>query len=190
MAEHNVVPHPRRHGIYIYDHDDSFWVGGVVKPTPQDITVLEGLRIQVSESMTPPASPSDSTEADMQGNHIAQMWTAQEEEEAMVAYLRAWDMHTIPLHPEAACLDIPGFAEENKMDPLEEPDLQCIAQALKEPEADIAFVKGFVQSRDEAQGSLVDTLREQVLRDYADTVFCGKTTGDPPKRGDFGEAEI
>ena len=36
----------------------------------------------------------------------------------------------------------------------------------------------------------MEELRAQLLKEYGNTVFCGKTGGDPPVRGPFGEAEI
>ena len=55
MAESNVVPHPRRHGMFINFTNDSVWVPGVVDPKYRDISVLEDLPIQVLPTgQTPP----------------------------------------------------------------------------------------------------------------------------------------
>jgi hypothetical protein len=88
------------------------------------------------------------------------------------------------------CPDIPGLAETTDTDPLHHDDLSTIATEITQVPADIHFVKGFVQASDSVQGSSVQQLRQKVFQDYATTVFLGKTSGDPPRRGEYGEAEI
>ena len=59
MAEENIVPHPRAHGIIIQEDDDYYWVPGIVTPKLHNITVLEWLPIQIIPgAVTPPASPT------------------------------------------------------------------------------------------------------------------------------------
>jgi len=61
---------------------------------------------------------------------------------------------------------------------------------LQKDWAEVNFIKGFIQARDEVEGSQVEILRQKALEDYKDSVFCGKTGGNPPIRGDFGETEM
>ena len=190
MAENNVMPNPRRHGIYIHDSQDCLWVPGIITPNPHDITVLEGLPIHIMEGQTPPASPRTQQEVEAMCNQISTQWVHREHQENIIQQLKHWDLHTQPQHPGMGFPDIPGLAEETDTDPLLDDDLEHIATVLKEEQADIHFVKGFVQAREAIQGNLVDTLKQGILKDYATTVFLGKTSGNPPKRGILGEAAI
>jgi hypothetical protein len=54
----------------------------------------------------------------------------------------------------------------------------------------INYVKGYIHTRYEDLTPQVEKHREDILSAYSKTVFCGKTTGSPPKRGVLGEAEI
>jgi hypothetical protein len=83
--------------------------------------------------------------------------------------------------------DCLGLGDDPHPDTLNLEDIQEIAKHLDTPTLEIAFIKGFVQSVESVQGDLVDTLRGNILMDYVTTVFSGKTTGIPLKRGLYGE---
>ena len=80
-------------------------------------------------------------------------------------------------------------SEGENSEPLSDSDLQDLAHTLHQDWADINFIRGFIQGRDEVEGTNVEVLRKKVMEDYKDTVFSGRTTGNPPIRGEFGEAE-
>ena len=73
------------------------------------------------------------------------------------------------------------------MDPSEVGEL---ATYVVEELAVVRFIKEFVASRDPLECTTVDDRRRNILEDLAHTVFCGKTDGNPPVRGELGEAEI
>ena len=52
------------------------------------------------------------------------------------------------------------------------------------------FVASVVQANDKYPGEDVEALRQQILQDYADSVFADHHNHDPPIRGPFGEATI
>ena len=191
MAENNVVPHPRTHGIIIQEEDDQYWVPGIITPKSHNITVLEGLPIQIMPgAVTPPASPTTTTQAEFICHQVSSHWEAFEDTSTIVSHIRQWNLHTTPQHPGMGCPDIPGLAEEGQPDSLLEEDLHTIASEIQHLSADVNYIKGFVQSGEPIQGPQVETLRSQILSDYASTVFLGRTSGNPPKRGPLGEAEI
>ena len=75
MAEHHILPNPRRHGIHFLDDQESLWVGGIVVTKPKDITVLEGLPIHAAQAATtPPGSPRHSLMGDASCSQIAGLW--------------------------------------------------------------------------------------------------------------------
>ena len=49
------------------------------------------------------------------------------------------------------------------------------------------FVKNAIEARDPDDSPHVQELREKVLQEFAETVFCGKISGDPPIRGPSGK---
>ena len=69
-------------------------------------------------------------------------------------------------------------------------DVVALADTLMDSGTAVQFIKGFVSSGDSWQGSRVEDLRAPVLGDFQNTVFLGRTYGNPPKRCEFGEAEI
>jgi len=79
---------------------------------------------------------------------------------------------------------------------LDKPDsetLEAIAQqiqGMRTPFHEVRFVKGVVEARDPIVTPGVEERRQRLLAEFADTVFSGKMTGDPPVRGPHGEAEI
>ena len=71
--------------------------------------------------------------------------------------------------------------------------LDTIEQHLSEasgPTHEVRFVKGVVEARDPLERPDVEERRQRLLSEFADTVFSGKITGDPPIRGPHEEAEI
>ena len=132
MAENSVVPHPRRHGMYINFSNDSVWVPGTMDPKHRNISVLQGLPIQVlPPGLTPPSSPAPSPSSVATCHQISSLWEQREEQDDVVNHLKTWDMHTTPVHPGMGCPDTPGLEEETSVDSLLEEDLLTIATTLK-----------------------------------------------------------
>ena len=73
-------------------------------------------------------------------------------------------------------------------------DLREVAKKLlyetKLEQKDVDFIKGFVTSRDPAEGPCVEDRKKKVMEEYSDSVFCGRTAAEPPVRGPLGESEI
>jgi hypothetical protein len=78
----------------------------------------------------------------------------------------------------------------------DEPDIHTLnmiaheLEATQGPEFDVRFVKGVVEARDPITDPDVEERRQRLLSEFAETVFSGKITGDPPVRGPHGEAEV
>ena len=119
---------------------------------------------------------------------MLRQWFHRERAEAMIAHLQRWELQdTLP-------------TDSRLQDDQPEEPLHCtflrqdalleLATAVQPDWKHVNFVKGFVQARDHLEGTKVEALRQKILKDYSSTVFCGKTTGSPPIRGEFGEAEI
>ena len=121
-----------------------------------------------------------------------QSWLSHEEIEAMTEHFQS-----LNLSPEIYC---PGFEDpdcpnlngdflDHEADLLTNEDIQEIMHVIIGNPANISFIKGFVDAAQPAEGDLVEKLRAKIKEDYA-PVFAGKTGGNPPVRGIFGEAEI
>ena len=160
LAENNIVPNPRRHGLHFMEHPGPAWVSGVIAPKTQGITVLEKLPIE-----SQPASPHHAQSPPLQETQLHQ-WERHE----TVTYLTQLHLHAQVHHPHMAIPDLPGLADHVPPDPLVEEDLHSIAQAIQDTHS-INYIKGFVQSGEKMEGPDVDALRDSVLKDYASTVF-------------------
>ena len=86
--------------------------------------------------------------------------------------------------------DYPGLAEFPLHQVLTKNELLEIIHNLTIPFGNISYVRGFIETGESVQSTLADQLRTNILGDYKDSVFSNKTTGNPPKRGIYGEAEI
>ena len=67
-------------------------------------------------------------------------------------------------------------------------DMDALEEELGQ--AHVSFVKGFVQAGDPVEGTAIEAMRAGIFHDFKDTVFNPRTGGDPPVRGQWGEAEI
>ena len=117
-------------------------------------------------------------------------WLQHETWEAITQRIAALHLSPAPDHPLFALPDLPGLGMLPVEDHLSNGDIEDLARAIKDSQAGVSFVRGFVDTGDPLKGPDVDELRKGILEDYALTIFAGRTTGNPPKRGDFGEAEI
>ncbi len=54
----------------------------------------------------------------------------------------------------------------------------------------VSVIKGVLEARDPHDSPGVEAMRQQLLEDFAGTVFQDRTGGDPPIRGPHGEAVI
>ena len=184
LAEHQVILNPGRHGLHLVQNDRLYWVSGIVPPSPGGAMTLERLPI-VTVPLLDEVAPH-ALETTVQA--VSNIWDGYEQRDSLLSYLRRLELQVIPLSCTVDPLDPPPFGADIPLI-LQEEDLQYLAQDLL-PHMEVNYVKGFVHARDECAGVEVDELRKMVLQDYKTTVFCGRTTGDPPKRGLFGEAEI
>jgi hypothetical protein len=82
------------------------------------------------------------------------------------------------------------LGEDSHIDFLDDADINELAQDIQFAHNDISYIKGFVDSGEPAEGPLVEQLRTNIRTDYANNVFSNTTSGNPPKRGIYGEAEI
>ena len=73
-------------------------------------------------------------------------------------------------------------------DGLSPVDMDALEEELGQ--AHVSFVKGFVQAGDPVEGTAIEVMRAGILHDFKDTIFNPRTGGDPPVRGQWGEAEI
>ena len=110
--------------------------------------------------------------------------------ESAVNFLKCLHLQALPVEPGMAIPDRPGLATQEEKNLLEGPCLEKLAWRMVQEEVEIDFIKGFVASRDVKMGECVEEIRKQLLTEYADSVFVGKTGGSPPVRGPYGEAEI
>ena len=190
LAEHHILVNPRRHGLML---PDVLWVKGLVKPKNKMTQVLQSVPIDVLQLVRPVVTSSSSSKHSTEDVECQQICAALEEREALTTvadYLKTLQLAPQPVHPGMGCPDMPGLCEDNHVEHLQDEDLECVAQELIKEKVDVNYIRGFVQSRDEVQGASVEELRKSIIQEYASTVFCGKTTGSPPKRGEYGEAEI
>lgn len=117
---------------------------------------------------------------------------AREKQEKLIYHLNLWDLHTEPVHLGMWFPNIPGLAENNELDSLVEDYLHYVTTQLQQatPTAGIHSVNGFIASRDAIQTETAETMRQRIIREFSTTFFLGKTSGNPPKGGVLGEAEI
>ena len=73
---------------------------------------------------------------------------------------------------------------------MDDADINELAQDIQFAHNNISYIKGFVDSGEPVEGPLVEQLRTNIRMDYANNVFSNTTSGNPPKRGIYGEAEI
>ena len=98
--------------------------------------------------------------------------------ELVVNYLRAINIH--PMEKRVRFKD-----EEDGLDE----GLLEIAKHLDDVE-EVRFVKGALEARDPDDSPQVQALREKLLKEFAETVFCGKITGDPLFEGPLGKRKL
>ena len=189
LAENNIVPNPRRHGLYFVDYPGPAWVSGIIVPRSQGICVLETPTVS---PLQPDLQPDESTPGipDIVYTNLVETWKNQNKRQKIRTYLQCLNLHAVPHHSKMGCPDMPGFADHPPLEKLADDDLDCIIEYLQFQSADVNYIKGFVSANTAVEGSEVDDLRAQILKDQNDSVFSGKTTGSPPKRCEFGEAEI
>ena len=68
--------------------------------------------------------------------------------------------------------------------------MEQLAWIMVQEKMEDDFIKAFVATRDVRSGNEVKEIRKQLVTEYADSVFVGRTGGSPPIRGPYGEAEI
>ena len=116
-------------------------------------------------------------------------WKSQEVISNLTLNLKEMGLSVDQKHPKMGCPEMPGFAD-TKSDFLTEKEVSELAKNMVRDHVEVHYIKGFVQSNDPFSGHKVEKLRESILTNYASTVFKGVSGGSPPKRGEFGEAEI
>ena len=183
LAENQAIVNPRRHGIHFLGEDHAIWVPGVVKPKMGTTQSMVTIPVD-AHPMTPNAmvDPLAHVLSETQCDHISQQWEKREHMEAITSYLWKLGLRETP--------EIPEMGNEESPPPLTESDLQEVADHMFHHDVDINFIKGFVHTNHPMDTMEVGTLKQKILDDYASTVFTGHTTGNPPKRGAFSEAEI
>ena len=198
----------QRLGLYFKDKEELIWVQGLPTPdkTGDIITLRSEVLCDVFETPQPPSPPTGTPPgyippalnpppATAHSDTFVDFQVDVNNVEVYTQQLQNWglQMDDPPLPgelKEAELLDANPHTDIF----LSYADLEIIAQHLMDEnideDKDIAFIKGFVQSRNPMEGPCIDDLRQRVLRDYQPTVFSGKTTGNPPVRGPHCEAEI
>jgi hypothetical protein len=104
------------------------------------------------------------------------------EDEAWVGMVGEWT------DPESDTGVPAGALSCDEGDLLRPEDMEAVRGELMP--AGVHFVRGFVQGSDPAVGGQIEARRTAILKDYADSVFTERVVGDPPVRGQWGEAEI
>ena len=82
LAEHNILPNPRRHGLHFMDHPEVLWVKGVLLPKSPSIRVLEKVPIAGFNQEGTPGTEKPPLTGETEINQITQFW---ERHEALIA---------------------------------------------------------------------------------------------------------
>ena len=80
--------------------------------------------------------------------------------------------------------------EEEEEAEWTEGELSELAEVIQNQQSEDAFVRSVVISSKKNMEEGVELLRKKLLADYDKVVFAKQTSGSPPVRGPFGEAEI
>ena len=194
LAENNIIPNPRRHGLHFLDHPGPAWVHGTITPKTSGIVVLESLPTlnTLSDTSTHHHHTSKQSPISLNTNYtdFITHWKELEAQEHLLQHLERLQLTSEPHHPKMASPDYPGLAEFPLHQVLTKNELLEIIHNLTIPFGNISYVRGFIETGESVQSTLADQLRTNILEDYKDSVFSNKTTGNPPKRGIYGEAEI
>ena len=191
LALCHALPDPRRHGVHFVGDNSTIWVEGMVAPPKNQVEVVASLPVATTPLYTSGnLHSSDMNMGEPQYIQLVTGWLQHETWEAITQRIAALHLSPAPDHPLFALPDLPGLGMLPVEDHLSNGDIEDLARAIKDSQAGVSFVRGFVDTGDPLKGPDVDELRKRILEDYALTIFAGRTTGNPPKRGDFGEAEI
>ena len=183
LAQNNVIPHPKRHGLLFTENPGPAWVPAAITRQSKDISTFHTQPHQEETQTVHPGNPEAAS------TFAIEQWELEERRAQTREYLRALRLHAYPLHPQMACPDIPGLAEDPPSY-LNDEEIDCISEYLLASTVNINYIRGFVSTNDNLEGNEVEDLRKQIFHDFKDSVFIGQTGGNPPKRCEFGEAEI
>ena len=118
----------------------------------------------------------------------------------LIEYLCEWNRQTEPVvrmvhHLRKLQLKPPSSGGDIEGDEMDEPtlsesELLSLAETLLQHEPNEAECNSIIQHNQSAEGAEVENYRAAIFKDYEKTAFSTGTSGDPPKRFEFGEAEI
>ena len=163
--------------------------GGLLKPTPPGERGLQ--QLTSLPIVTTPLTKEPGGEDPLYYIQHIHSWLAHEEQAALTTGLAALHLSPDLDYPLFGIPDQPGLWKDEKEDLLTTKDIHGLAGMVKNFSGSVVcFIRGFVDTGEPLLGPRVDKLRQSILVDFADSFFSGNTTGSPPKRGKFGEAEI
>ena len=189
LAKAGALINPTRHGLLFHEEGMTIWVAG---ETEKSVASLEEEEIDTTKMG--PAQPKkkrrsccENWEPDWE--EIMRRQGLEEEVKTLVHQLQTWPLSAGQEPANSEDIDNPGDALEDS-DVLDGESLLELAQKLSQESVWVNFVKGFVTPHDPVESPTVEAKRKAIFAEFANTVFSGKTTGNPPVRGPMGEAEI
>ena len=184
LAQNNCLLNPRRHGILFMGDNGATWVPGLLSPKGQKGTLTSTIPIEVEPKGSTPGL--DTLISGSEWSH--ESWQEVERQD-IIQVLSKWEL-SLPEGVETDLNDEVCEASLQSHEKLDTASIMEIASTLQQDDVDVSYVKGFVTSHSPMEGDEVQKRRERILQEYASSVFSGKTTGNPPVRGPYSEAEI